>query len=88
MERDFMRTVTTEDVASNWNGVAAEAAKAPVRVHGKGLPDLVILSEAEYERFRRVAGERLKEVMDRIGATATSNGMTEERLRELLADES
>jgi len=57
-----MRTVTTDDVASDWSRVAAEAAQAPIRVHGEGLPDLVILSEVEYERFRRFAGERLKEV--------------------------
>ena len=83
-----MRTVTTADVASDWRKVVTQTEHAPVRVHGEGVPDVVILSEAEYERFRRYAGVRLKEVMDRMGAAAEANGLTEEHLQDLLADES
>jgi PHD/YefM family antitoxin component YafN of YafNO toxin-antitoxin module len=83
-----MRTVSAQDVTTDWPRVATQAEMAPVRVHGEGVPDVVILSEADYDRFRRYAGERLKEVMDRMGAGASSNGLTEEGLEKLLSDES
>ena len=54
-----MRTVSQDDLARNWRNVASEAERAPVRVHVDGLPDMVILSEAEFEKFRRHIGERL-----------------------------
>jgi PHD/YefM family antitoxin component YafN of YafNO toxin-antitoxin module len=83
-----MRTVSTQDVTNDWPRVATQAETAPIRVHGEGVPDVVILSQVEYDRFRRYAGERLKEVMDRMGTSANSNGLTEEGLETLLSDES
>ncbi len=81
-----MRTISTQDVTRDWKRIATQAEQSPVRVHGEGVPDVVILSEADYDRFRRYAGERLKEVMDRMAATAKSNGLTEEGLETLLSD--
>ena len=83
-----MRTVSQDDLARNWRNVASEAERAPVRVHVDGLPDMVILSEAEFEKFRRHIGDRLIETMDRLGAEAKRKGLTEAKLDELLADES
>ena len=83
-----MRTVSQDDLARNWRNVASEAERAPVRAHVDGLPDMVILSEAEFEKFRRHIGDRLIEAMDRLGTEAKQKGLTEAKLDELLADES
>ena len=83
-----MRTITTDDVSRDWPSVAAEARHAPVRVSDKDGLDLVILSHEDYERIRGVIGQNLKEAMDIMGRTAEARGLTEEKLEELLADES
>ena len=83
-----MRTVTPDDLAKDWPALANEAERTPIRVHRDGGPDVVLVSEAEYQRFRRYAGEQLIEVMDRMGAEAKRRGLTEEELEKLLADES
>ncbi|MGH6814369.1 MAG: hypothetical protein ACREC6_01555 [Hyphomicrobiaceae bacterium] len=83
-----MRTVTIDDVNKDWRKVIAEAEHAPLRVRAHDLPSVVILSEIDFERLRGYIGERLLETMDRMAATAKQRGLTEQKLDELLADES
>ena len=42
----------------------------------------------QYERLRGAAWERLSATMDRLGAEAAGNGLTDAELDALLADES
>ena len=83
-----MRTIAADDISKDWPGITAEASKMPLRVQADGLPDMIILSRVEYETYKRLMGERLIQAMDRLGAEAMRRGLTEEKLEELLANES
>jgi PHD/YefM family antitoxin component YafN of YafNO toxin-antitoxin module len=83
-----MRTISTDDLSKDWRKVATEAQHTPVCVQGEGAPDLVILSQSDYDQIRGLLGQKLKEHLDKMGAYATAQGLTEEKLEELLADES
>ena len=83
-----MITVTADEAAKDWRKLADAAQHEPVRVLEGADAGVVVLSVAEYERFRRLIGQRLMETMDRMGAKAKAAGLTEDKLDELLADES
>ena len=54
----------------------------------KGRPAAVVLSVEDYERLRGAAWQRLFETMAPARKEAARRGLTDERLDELLADES
>lgn len=83
-----MRTVSPAEATSDWRKLIEAAQQHPVRISGDGDPEVVVMSATAYERFRRLIGERLLDAMDRMGAKAQAAGLTEEKLDELLADES
>ena len=75
--------------AKNSFGLLLDAAqKAPVRVTKHGRPVGIVMSIEQYARLRGAAWEALAETMDRLSAEAAARGLTDEKLNELLADES
>ena len=75
--------------AKNSFGLLLDAAqKAPVRVTKHGRPVGIVMSIEQYARLRGAAWEALAETMDRLSAEAAARGLTDEKLDELLADES
>ena len=60
----------------------------PVRVVSEAEGAVVVMSEAEYAKLRGLAWDRLLALMDQLSAQAQASGLTEEKLEELLADES
>ena len=60
---------------------------APVRVTKKGKAVGVMMSVQHYERLHGATWERLTMTMDTLGERAAENGLTEARLKALLADE-
>lgn len=64
------------------------ARRAPVTVTRKGKPAVVVLSLAEYERLRGRGWELLLHGMTAARQAAATQGLTDELLDELLADES
>ncbi len=53
-----------------------------------GRPVGVMMSMQHYERLRGAVWERLAATMDATGEEASANGLTEDGLEALLADES
>jgi PHD/YefM family antitoxin component YafN of YafNO toxin-antitoxin module len=83
-----MRTLTAKELDTDVTRLAAEAAREPVAVISDAQERLVVMSE---ERYRRLTGEAWSDLfaaMDRLGREAQARGLTEEKLEELLADES
>lgn len=85
-----MKEFTTQDAQRDFGRLLREAQDEPVRVTGEAEAVLVSPSRfEEYERLRREAAwSRLSATMERISDYAKQQGLTDEILDELLADES
>jgi prevent-host-death family protein len=83
-----MRTMSTNEAQASL-GKLIEAAKfEPVTLTEGGLPSAVVLSFEDYERITGAARLELQAAMQTMRAEAAARGLTEEKLAELLADES
>lgn len=75
--------------AKNQFGQMLESAqRGPVRVTRHGRPVGVLLSEAQYQRLRGIAWDRLADTVTSMRQQAAQSGLTEDVLAVLLADES
>lgn len=83
-----MKTYTALDAKNRFGQLLDAAQREPVTVTKQGRASVVVMSIQDYERGRRRAWRRLIKVMDDSGDYARSQGLTEDRLERLLADES
>ena len=83
-----MKEIAARDAKNRFGQLLDSAQRAPVRVTKKGRAVGVMMSMQQYERLRGAAWERLSATMDALGAQAADNGLTDEALDALLADES
>ncbi|MFQ8434090.1 type II toxin-antitoxin system Phd/YefM family antitoxin [Amaricoccus sp. W119] len=83
-----MKEIAARDAKNRFGQLLDSAQGAPVRVTKKGRAVGVVMSIQQYERLRGAAWERLSATMDRLGAEAAGNGLTDAELDALLADES
>jgi prevent-host-death family protein len=83
-----MRTISSL-LAKNRFGQLLEAVqRAPVTVTKQGRPAAIVLSVEDYQRMRGAAWQRLTDTMANARRVTTERGLTDERLDELLGDES
>ena len=83
-----MKTFTALEAKNRFGQVIDAAQREPVTVTRQGRPSVVIVSAEEYERRQSRAWRNLLAVMEETGRHATDQGLTEETLDKLLADES
>jgi hypothetical protein len=83
-----MRTIEASEAFKDWRKLAHDTRSAPIRVVGEAEGAMVVMSEGEYARLRGLAWDNLFTAMDRLAVEAEASGLTEEKLDELLADES
>ena len=89
-----MRTLSADTEEIKVRELIEAVRKEPVTVIENGAPALVVLSPAEFDRLdeqdriRREAKARLRETISEIQKDAADSGLTEGKLRRLLADES
>ena len=83
-----MKTVSTEGVGTDWRALVGDASAGPVKVVSDDNASMIVMSEAEFERLKGGAWTRLFAAMDKMSSEAAAAGLTEEKLAELLADES
>ncbi len=83
-----VREIAARDAKNRFGYLLDVVQSGPVRVTKKGRAVGVMMSVQHYERLRGAAWERLTMTMDALGEEASANGLTEARLKALLADES
>ena len=84
---DHMREFAAREAKNRFGQLLDAAQTGPVRVTKKGRPVGVLMSMQQYERLRGAAWARLTEAMDRLGAEAAAQGLTDAELDALVADE-
>src|SRR6516162_10528738 len=83
-----MRYVSATDAKQRLAALLDAAQREPVMIRRQNRDVAVILSPQEYDRLRALNTDEFQRFCDRIGERAASRGMTEEKLAEILADES
>ncbi len=83
-----MQVTTAREAKNRFGQLLDRAQRRPVAITKNGRAVTVMLSVDQYERLRGAALARLADIMDRISEEAAGNGLTEETLEALLADES
>jgi PHD/YefM family antitoxin component YafN of YafNO toxin-antitoxin module len=83
-----MRTYTANEAKTRFGEFIDDAQRAPVRVMRRDRVVGVMVSAQDYEAMRAFYADRLAHTMDRVAENAAKAGLTEDKLSELLADES
>ncbi len=83
-----MKEIAARDAKNRFGYLLDAVQSTPVRVTKKGRAVGVMMSVQHYERLRGAAWERLTMTMDALGEEASAKGLTEAKLKALLADES
>jgi prevent-host-death family protein len=71
----------------NFAAMIDAAQREPVRIQRHERDVAVLVSAEEYERIHKLRVQELIRLSDEMGRYAESQGMTEELLEQLLADE-
>jgi prevent-host-death family protein len=83
-----MQTMTANEAKTHFGEFIDKAQKRPIGVTRRGRLVGVMVSAEDYEMVRKFYAERLRQTAQEIGEYAKQQGLTEEILEELLADES
>jgi prevent-host-death family protein len=82
-----MPTMSATHAKQNFAAMIDAAQREPVRIQRHERDVAVLISAAEYEKIHKLRVEELIRLSDEMGRYAKSQGMTEELLNQLLADE-
>jgi len=83
-----MKTVTALEAKTRFTEIMEAAQRQPVSITRNGRPFVVLVSADSYARRQRMAREWLLHTLDRAGEYAVAQGLNDEVLATLLADES
>lgn len=83
-----MKSFTALEAKNRLGQVLDAAQREPVTVTRQGRAAVVIVSAADYQRRQSRAWRNLLATIDATGRYAADQGLTEETLERLLADES
>jgi prevent-host-death family protein len=82
----MMRTISATEAKQNLGALLDSAQSEPVTIRRQNRDIAVVLSAREYDRLRAINVEEFERFCDRIGQRAAANGLTEEKLAEILAE--
>jgi prevent-host-death family protein len=83
-----MKTMSALNAKNHFGQLIDAAQRQPVTVTKQGRPSVVVMSVQDYQRRKQRAWRNLIKVMDATGNHAAGQGLTPEKLEQLLADES
>ncbi len=83
-----MLTYTANEAKTRFGEFLDRAQREPVRVMRHDRVVGVLVSAEDYEAMRAFYANRLRQTLNETATAAEAAGLTEEKLAELLADES
>jgi len=83
-----MQTLTANEAKTRFGELIDRVQRAPVQVTRRNRVVGVMVSAQDYRQMRAFYADRLRRTMRETAEQAAANGLTEEKLAELLADES
>ncbi len=82
-----MKTVPATEAKNRLGAILDDAQREPIVIRRQDRDIAVVLSMADYERLRSGNIQAFLDLRDQVAAEAAANGLNEERLNELLADD-
>ena len=82
-----MKSVAATDAKNRLGAILDEAQREPIVIRRQDRDIAVVLSMADYERLRAGNIQAFLDLRNQVAVEAAANGLTEERLSELLADD-
>jgi prevent-host-death family protein len=83
-----MQTYTANEAKTRFGEFLDRVQREPVRVMRHDRVVGVMVSAEDYEAMRAFYADRLRHTLEECAESASAAGLTEEKLAELLADES
>ncbi|MDB5402682.1 MAG: prevent-host-death family protein [Rhodopila sp.] len=81
-----MRTISATEAKQNLGALLDSAQSEPITIRRQNRDIAVVLSAREYDRLRAINVDEFERFCDRIGQRAVANGLTAEKLAEMLAE--
>lgn len=81
-----METISASDARQGFGELIDSALAAPVMIQRQNRDTVVVMSSKEYDRMRGHNVDAFLSTCESIGQRATSRGLTDESLAELLED--
>ncbi len=82
-----MKTIAAAEAENRFGAILDEAQKEPVIIRRQEEDVAVVLSISEYERLKTGNIRTFLDLRNAVAGQAAANGLTEERLADLLSDE-
>lgn len=82
-----MKRVAATEAKNRLRAILEDAQRAPVVITRQDRDIAVVLSMADYERLRDGNIQALLELRKQVANEAAANGLTDDRMNELLADD-
>jgi prevent-host-death family protein len=82
-----MKTVAATDAKNRLGAILDQAQREPIVIRRQDRDIAVLLSMADYERLRSGNIQAFLDLRKQVAAEASANGLTEERLSELLGED-
>ena len=81
-----MKTVAATEAKNRLGAILDDAQREPVVIRRQDRDIAVVLSMADYERLRSGNIQAFFDLRKQVADEAAANGLTDDRLNELLAD--
>jgi prevent-host-death family protein len=82
-----LKTVPATEAKNRLGAILDDAQREPIVIRRQDRDIAVVLSMADYERLRTGNIQAFRDLRNQVAAEAAANGLTDERLNELLADD-
>ncbi len=83
-----MKTVSEKEAKDRLDAILDDAQRESIVIRREGRDIAVVLSLKEYERLRELNVQAFLDLRSQVASEAAANGLSEQRIADLLSDES